>query len=302
MKVIDKKYDFIIYPANLVGCVTAIQKSNEGAEVLLLNNYGFPGGEITHSLCCNQFINEELLSGITLKIYNQIVEERHGLFYKYQNQVVMNPESVKYVLQQNLEESKVDLLFHVVPFKLKDGKGYRQIHLSAKEGELVYSAKKIIDCSENFSLMKLLGIKRELIKANFNLFVSKSGNNGFNIDLSKDEEAIKHEAVEKFVQLFDLRFWVSLNIPIESQELFLENEAQKILNDYEIYLLTKGARVQLIAPQTYRLYKSETLPDFNEDIFHTNSLINENFGIEYNFIKSSLIEKALKEKVNQNVK
>jgi len=302
MIVIDKKFDFIIYPANLVGCVTAIQKSNEGAEVLLLNNYGFPGGEITHSLCCHQFINEELISGTTLKIYNQIVEERHGLFYKHLDQVVINPESVKYVLQKNLEQSRIDLLFHVVPFKIKDENTFKQIHLSAKEGELVYTAKKIIDCSENFLLMKLLGIKRELIKANFNLFVNKSGNYGFNIDLLKDEEVIKHKAVEKFVQLFDLRFWVSLNIPVEGQELFLDNEAQKILNEYEIYLLTKGIRVQLIAPQTYRLYKSDSLPDFNEDIFHVNSLINENFGIEHNFIKSSLIEKAFKEKVNQNVK
>ncbi len=302
MKVLDKKYDYIIYPANLAGCVTAIQKSNEGAEVLLLNNYGFPGGEIAHSLCCHQFLDDDLMSGTTLEIYNQIVEERHGLFYRYQNQVVINPEVVKYALQYNLEQNKIDLLFHVIPFRLKEQSSLIQIHLSAKEGELVYSSKKIIDCSENFSLMKLLGIERKLIKANFNLFVSKSGNNGFNIDLSKDEDVIRHPSVEKFIQLFDLRFWVSLKIPVENDELFLENEAQKILNEYEIYLLTKGSRVQLIAPQTYRFYESGSLPDINDKIFHVNSLIKENLGIEYTLIKSSLIEKALKEKINQNVK
>lgn len=302
MKVINRKYDFIIYPANLAGCVTAIQKADEGAKALLLNNYGFPGGEITHSLCCHQFIDNELLTGKSLEIFNQITEQKHGIFYRYLNQIVINPETVKYVLQNNLEKSKVDLLFHVVPFKIQKAKHDFEIHLSAKEGHIVYSSKKIIDCSENFSLMKLIGIKRQLVKANFNLFVSKSGNNGFNIDLSKYDEAIRHRSVERFIQLFDLRFWVSLNIPIEGQELFLENEAQKILNEYEIHLLTKGSRVQLIAPQTYRLYKSESLPDYREDVFHINSLLEENFGIESTFIKSSLIEKAFIEKVNQNVK
>ncbi|MFN3873199.1 MAG: FAD-dependent oxidoreductase [Ignavibacterium sp.] len=302
MKVLDKKYDYIIYPANFSGCVTAIQKSNEGAEVLLLNNYGFPGGEIAHSLCCHQFLDDDLMSGTTLNIYNQIIEERHGIFYRYQNQIVINPEAVKYVLQHNLEQNKIDLLFHVIPFRLKVHNSFSQIHLSAKEGEIVYSAKKIIDCSENFSLMKLLGIERMLIKANFNLFVSKSGNNGFYIDLSKDEDVIRHPSVEKYIQLFDLRFWVSLKIPVENDELFLENEAQKILNEYEIYLLTKGSRVQLIAPQTYRFYESGSLPDIYDKIFHVNSLIKENLGIEYTLIKSSLIEKALKEKINQNVK
>lgn len=301
MKRIEKKYDYIIYPANLIGCVTAIQKSLQGAEVLLLNNYGFPGGEITHSLCCYQLTDDNLIEGKTLEIYNQIVEQKHSVFYRYQNQIILNPETVKYVLQQSLEQCKIDLLFHVVPFKVYEKNNLSRIHLSAKEGEVVCSANKIIDCSENFSLMKLIGIKRNLVKANFNLFVSKTGSNGFNIDLSKDEEAIKHKFVNMFIQLFDLRYWVSLNIPVEGEELFLENEAQKILNDYEIYLLTKGVRVQLIAPQTFRLYKVESLPAVDENIFHTNSFLKNNFSIEETFIKSSLIEKAIIERENEKV-
>jgi hypothetical protein len=302
MKKINKLYDYVIYPANLVGCITAIKKSSEGAEVLLLNNYGFPGGELTHSLCCHQYLDDKIISGKTLEIYKQIVDEKHSIFYRYMNQVVINPETVKFVLQKNLEQTKIDLLFHVIPYSITKSKSNYEINLSAKEGQLIYSAKKIIDCSENFALMKLYGINRKLVEANFNLFVSKSGSNGFNIDLSKDEEIVRHHSVKKFVQLFDLRFWVSLKIPIEEEELFLENEAQKILNEYEIYLLTKGARVQLIAPQTYRKYKTETLPDFNKDVSHINSLLMEDFTIEQTFIKSALIEEALKEKEQQNVK
>lgn len=302
MKRIEKKYDYIIYPANLIGCVTAIQKSLQGAEILLLNNYGFPGGEIAHSLCCHQFIDDNIMEGKTLEIYNQIIEQKHSVFYRYLNQIVVNPETVKYVLQRNLEQNKIDLLFHVVPFKISHKNNLNSIHLSAKEGELVCSTKRIIDCSENFSIMKLLGYKRTLVKANFNLFVSFTGNNGFNIDLSKDEEMIRYKFVDRYIQLFDLRFWVSLNIPIEGEELFLENEAQKILNEYEIYLLTKGARVQLIAPQTFRLYKVESLPAVHENIFHTNSFLKNNFSIEETFIKSSLIEKALIEKENEKIR
>lgn len=302
MKKIKKLYDYIIYPANLTGCVTAISKANEGAEILLLNNYGFPGGELTHSLCCHQFIDDDIISGKTLEIYNQIVEEKHSIFYRYMNQIVLNPETVKFVLQRFLEQNKIDLLFHVIPYSIIKLKSNYEINLSAKEGQLIYSAKKIIDCSENFALMKLSGVNRKLTEANFNLFVSKSGSNGFNIDLSKEEQIVRHKFVKKFIQLFDLRFWVSLNIPIEGEEIFLENEAQKILNEYEIYLLTKGARVQLIAPQTYRKYIAETLPDLNEDVSHINSLLKENLTVEQTFIKSALVEKALKEKVQLNVR
>lgn len=302
MKKADKIFDYIIYPASLVGCVTAITKSNEGAEVLLLNNYGFPGGELTHSLCCNQFLDDKIVSGKTLEIYNKIVEEKHGIFYRHLNQVIINPETIKYVLQYVLEKNKIDLLFHVVPSRIEKSESTNKIILSGKEGQLSFSAKKIIDCSENFSLIKLGGIRRKLIEANFNLFLSKTGSNGFNIDLLKDEEIVHHHSVKKFVQLFDLRFWVSLNIPVDKDELFLENEAQKILNEYEIYLLTKGARLQLIAPQTYKKYKAETLPVFSENVTHTNSLIENELSIEQTFIKSALIEKKLKEEVKQDDK
>lgn len=302
MKKINKFYDYIIYPSNLIGCVTAMIKSREGADVLLLNNYGFPGGELTHSLCCHQFLDDDIISGNTLEIYNQIIAEKHSVFYRYMNQVVLNPETVKFVLQRFLEQNKIDLLFHVIPYSIINSHSNYEINLSAKEGQLSYSAKKIIDCSENFALMKLTGINRSLTEANFNLFVSKAGSDGFNIDLSKDEEMVHHHSVKKFIQLFDLRFWVSLNIPIRDEEIFLDNVAQKILNEYEIYLLTKGSRVQLIAPQTYRKYKAETLPIFSENVTHTNSLIENELPIEQTFIKSALIEKRLKEEVKQNDK
>ncbi|MGQ9644403.1 MAG: FAD-dependent oxidoreductase, partial [Ignavibacterium sp.] len=277
MKKADKIFDYIIYPANLIGCVTAITKSSEGAEVLLLNNYGFPGGELTHSLCCHQFLDDKIISGKTLEIYNQIVEQKHSIFYRHINQVIINPETVKYVLQYVLEKSKIDLLFHIVPTRIEKSESNNKIILSGKEGQLSFSAKKIIDCSDNFVLMKLSGVDRTLTEANFNLFVSKSGSNGFNIDLSEDEQIVRHKFVKKFIQLFDLRFWVSLNIPIEGEEIFLENKAQKILNEYENFLLTKNARLQLIAPQTYRKYKAETLPYFYENVSHINTLLKEDF-------------------------
>ncbi len=302
MKRIEKKYDFIIYPANFAGCITAIKKSSEGAEVLLLNNYGFPGGELTQSLCCHQFINHELMDGKTLEIYNQILEERQSIFLRYLNQVVINPETVKYILQKNLELNKIDLLFHIVPFKVYSKNSECFLHLSAKEGEIVAQSNQIIDCSENFSLMKLLGYQRNLKEANFNLFVSRLSTNGSPAELAESDKIIKYHSVKKFIQLFNLRYWVSLNIPIETDELFLENEAQKVLNEYEIYLLTKGLRVQLIAPQTYRLYQSENLTDLNKNIFHINSILDRNYTSKETFFKASAVEKALTSKVNQNEK
>lgn len=64
----DKTYDYIIYSASLAGVLTAIDLSNKGHSVLLLNFYGFMGGSITESLNCYQFVDENNLNG-SVKIF-----------------------------------------------------------------------------------------------------------------------------------------------------------------------------------------------------------------------------------------
>ncbi|HSL88726.1 MAG TPA: FAD-dependent oxidoreductase, partial [Ignavibacteriaceae bacterium] len=114
----DKIYDYIIYSASLAGVLTAIDLSNKGKHVLLLNFYGFTGGSITESLNCYQNINEIDLIESAKKIFDKIKKSKHGILYEDKNYFIINPETIKIVLQEELENSKVDLLFHVVPFYL----------------------------------------------------------------------------------------------------------------------------------------------------------------------------------------
>ena len=116
---IDKTYDYIIYSASLTGVLSSIDLSKKGHSVLLLNFYGFMGGSITESLNCYQFVDENNLNGSVKNIFDIIKKTRHGLLFQSADGFVLNPETIKIILQAEIENSNVDLLFHIVPFYLK---------------------------------------------------------------------------------------------------------------------------------------------------------------------------------------
>lgn len=247
----EKVYDYIIYPANLLGCVYAIKLAKNGASVLLLNNYGFTGGDITHSLSCYQKILQDEFSGLTKEIFIDIVSRKNSVFYINQDELVINPELVKIVFQENLVESKIDLLFHILPYNVTKEGNLKNIFLSAKEGTIIKKANNLIDTSENYSLMRFAGLMKKLSMCAFNLFLCKSS-------LSESEnydKIISHTSVYRYIKLDDSRYWISLNIPIPENELFIENISQKVLNEFEMFALKNGGRVQLVASQTFRKYE-----------------------------------------------
>jgi hypothetical protein len=285
----EKVYDYIIYSANLLGCVYAINIAKKGASVLLLNNYGFAGGGLTNSLSCYQKISENEISGTTGEIYQNIVSKKNSVFYKNQNELVLNPETIKIVLQEILVENKIDLLFHVLPIRIKKEENRKNIYLSAREGTIVKKANNIIDTSERFSLMRFAGLRKKLSKCYFNLFLCKSS------FAEKDnyDKIVLHKSVNRFIKLDDSRYWISLNIPFPENELFLENIAQKILNEFEMLALENGGRVQLVAPQTFRKYEIENNEFDLELVSHLKLSSQKSFNEDEIFIETNYYEKEL---------
>lgn len=279
---IDKTYDYIIYSASLAGVLTAIDFSKKGNSVLLLNFYGFTGGSITESLNCYQIIDEEYFDGYAKILFSKITNAKNGILYYSGNKFILNPETVKIILQEELQNSNVDLLFHIVPFYLQQNADYVEVSLTGKEGIFQIKGKAIIDASDEFDLLKLENVTRSLIGIYYNLFLTGI----------KNDEWQSYEFLNKFIKLNDNRFWVSLKIPKTDNEYFIENASQNILNDFEEFVQKSGGRVQLIAPQSHKIYDSEKL-EVSDSIFHFRYYVDKKYGTNELFMESSDLHKAL---------
>jgi hypothetical protein len=264
---IDKTYDYIIYSASLAGVLTAIDLSNKGNSVLLLNFYGFTGGSITESLNCCQIIDEENLDGSAKNLFNKIKKSAHGVIYQSANVFVLNPETIKIFLQEEIENSNVDLLFHIVPFYLKQREDHVDFSVTGKEGIFHIKGKTIIDASDDFDLLKLENASRGLKEIYYNLFLTEL----------KDDHWQSFTHVNKFIKLDDNRYWVSLNIPKTDNEFFIENASQKILNDFEEVVQKSGGRVQLVAPQSQKIYEVNKLKISNS-VYHIKNNLSKTFS------------------------
>jgi hypothetical protein len=275
---IYKTYDLIIYSASLSGVLTAIDLSKKGNSILLLNFYGFTGGSITESLNCYQIIDENNLNGLTNELFQKIKNAKHGILYKNENDFIFNPETVKIVLQEELENSKVDLLFHIIPFYIRQKEDQVELAVTGKEGIFHIKGKTIIDASDEYDLLKLQNVKRNLIGVNYNLFLTGL----------KDAEWQNFELIYKFIKLNDNRYWVSLKIPKPDKELFIENVSQKILNQFEEIVLKSEGRVQLIAPQSQKIYEVDLLK-ISESVFHIKSKSSKIFNVQEIFKELSAL-------------
>lgn len=264
---IDKTYDYIIYSASLAGVLTAIDLSNKGHSVLLLNFYGFMGGSITESLNCYQFIDENSLNGSVKNLFDNIKKAKHGILYQSANEFIMNPETIKIILQEEIENSNVDLLFHIVPFYIIQKEDYVEFSLTGKEGIFHIKGKTIIDASDEFDLLKLEKANRSLKEIYYNLFLTGI----------KNDKWQNFEYLNKFIELDDNRYWISLRIPKPDQEFFIENASQKILNQFEEAVQKSGGRVQLVAPQSQKIYAIDKLK-VSESIFHIKNKLDKEFS------------------------
>jgi len=268
----DKTYDYIIYSASLAGVLTAIDLSKKGNSVLLLNFYGFMGGSITESLNCYQFAEVKSLSATAKNLFENIINSKHGILYRSENEFVFNPETIKMILQEEIENSNVDLLFHIVPFYLKQREDHVEFSVTGKEGIFQVKGKIIIDASDEYDLLKLENAKRNLLEMNNNLFLTGL----------KDDLWQHYNFIDKVIRLKDYRYWIALKITKPNNEFFIENESQKSLNEFEELVQKSGGRVQLIAPQSQKFYDVDRLK-ISENIFHIKSKLRNTFNAQEKF-------------------
>lgn len=275
-------YDYIIYPANLSAVTAALRLTEKNKNVLLLNHYGFTGGNITEELCLFQRI-EPLPVSISKNIYEDLINRNDALFFSRNKEFILNPEVVKIVLQEFLERSKVNMLFHVTPVETIVQDDFVSLILSGKEGKIEVSARKVIDTSANFSIARLDDHSPQIKSLGINLISSKLNDDSF----------ASFKMIDKYFKLNDNRYFIGLNLLTFSDIHWLENDIQNVVNQFEKILQEQNGRIQLIAPQAWVKYKT---PKLREDNFvlHCDQFINH-FSQEEEFMKAAMFESRVGE-------
>ncbi len=226
---IQSFYDYIVLGATLPGVLYAAEKSRAGHSVLLTNQYGFPGGNISELLNCHQLPPPEDCSALLSGLYGSITGDNLA-------PSVVNPESVKYTLQQFLETTTVDVYYHVVPKMIaEDPHSMVSVTLLAKEGLVTIRSRNVIDATDDLSGAMILGLPVSSGERNINLFITPSNSDGF----------LSFPKIRRYVRLDDGRYWISLRID-STDELFSEDESHSLLDEFRIVLERFGSRIQIL--------------------------------------------------------
>lgn len=151
--------EVLVVGAGPAGLGAAIAAARNGAKTLLVERYGFPGGNLTTSMVNPIFTfhdihGRKVIKGITDEMVSRMVavgaSVGHVTDMTFDNASMtpFDPERSKVVLLEMLEESGVDLLFHtlVTDVQVNDGR-IEAVVVENKSGRQAICPRYIIDCS-----------------------------------------------------------------------------------------------------------------------------------------------------------
>jgi hypothetical protein len=234
----DNIFDYIVYPANYQGIVFARYAAKAGKNVLLLNRYGFPGGDITFALNCLQRTTRGI-NGLVNEIETSLIKSKNSLLFADEFYNIYNPEVIKSVLLDIIDVPNISRLFHILPIKLDFSNDYSDITVLLKEGQKEFKAKYIVDASETGDLLDLMNKKNDKdSQFHLNFFIKDSF-----IDLNIANVQLLHK-----IKLTDSRAWVSLRLE-ETNNFNIEIRTHEILTKLEELAYNQGSRIQILPVQ-----------------------------------------------------
>jgi hypothetical protein len=228
-------FDHIVYGASIPGIVYALNKMKQGQSVLLLNHYGFPGGCITESLACRQYVHANSLTPHVSRIFEMLLNETNGTIADEDNAYWFDPEVVKMVLQEVIESSNISLLFHVLPLRVGNLRhGETQIELSAKEGIIHVTGRTVFDATDEQYLSLLSVKKRPVPKQVLNVVL-----------LFKNAPSIESIGARSVMKLSENRYWASFDLSGNSEEKG-KDAMQEAVDTISERLAVQNGKIQLL--------------------------------------------------------
>ena len=164
----DITTDILVCGAGPSGFAAAVSASRQGASVVLVEKFGFPGGMMTAGLVnpfmVSKFEGRELVKGIFEEVILALKEKNAAIDGELfgQPHIVFDPEILKMLLLDMLEKSLVKMIFHSFACaSIMKGDEIKGAVLSTKSGDIRVFAKSVIDATGDGDLAALSGCEFE---------------------------------------------------------------------------------------------------------------------------------------------
>lgn len=158
--------DVIVAGGGMSGVAAAIAAKKQGADVLLIEQYGFFGGTSTASMV-SPFMNfsagnHQLVYGV----FQEILDELQKYGGRKPGSRAFDSETLKFVLFDMLDKYKVDYLLHTyLTGVITENNLVKEVITESKSGKQNYAAKFFVDTSADADLAAKAGAPFEVGRA-----------------------------------------------------------------------------------------------------------------------------------------
>lgn len=162
--------DVLVVGGGPAGIGAAIAAARNGADVMLVERYGFVGGNLTIAMVNPMFTfhdieGKQVIRGIAGELVDRLIQKTvspghvRDLTFDNASMSPFDPEGMKLVLLEMLEEAGVKLLLHsVVAGAVSDGQGQvTSVIVENKSGRQAILPKQVIDCSADADIVAHVG-------------------------------------------------------------------------------------------------------------------------------------------------
>lgn len=163
-----KIYDAIIWGASLSGLEKALELQKQEKDVLVLNRFGFPGGNFTEALSC--LADDVFFSDNTFRqrLRSRLSQLNFGVVYNQNDELILHPEAVKRAAWEEITTNGLQVIFHLTPLHVDRNEETSELTVFGREGTFTFNAREVLDYSDNRLLTGLEGqpLYRDRIRIN----------------------------------------------------------------------------------------------------------------------------------------